>query len=403
MIFPKTMNYSKLFSSHLPNFVRMPEELQAQTKYVFSVTNTDPSTLPYQGYINALSKSLSDEGTSLASYPLPQGHERLRKLITHDLRKTRGFDTTSESVFLSEGASGAIKCILDAFIDPGNIVLVEEFTYLGTLRMLLEREAQVIHIPTDDRGMNTDILESTISQLVSKNKHPKMIITIPIYQNPMGMTLSIKRRNHMLEISNWYGIPILENESYADFYIDGEELPQSIAGIDNGNSVMYVSSYTKLLGCGLRLGYGIVPGPVAKMLSNLKFGGYASHLASMVIYQYMRDHKDEHVHEVRLSLKAKRDAMLTALQKYFPSTCTWNSPHGGMMIWVQLPKKADTFAALDKAVKANVKYSPGSLFRAKRDRKNYLRLAYSHNTPEEIDDGINILADVFAREGLFNN
>jgi 2-aminoadipate transaminase len=326
----------------------------------------------------------------------------MRELIAGDLNEKRAVDTDADSIFLSGGAGGAIQVILDAFIDPGDIVLVEEFTYLGTLRALLERRAQVVHVPTDREGMDTGALESTVRDLTSQGRRPKLIYTISVYQNPMGMTLSPGRRKHMLEISREYGIPILENESYADFRIDGPPLPPAMAGMDTGAGVMYVSAYTKLVGCGLRLGYALVPDAVRDALAKLRFGGSPSHLSAMAVHRYLRDHGDEHVRAVSESLRLKRDAMLTALGEYFPPVCTWNRPEGGMMVWVRLPEGADTWAALDRAVEADVKYNPGPVFRAGRDRKNYLRLTYSHNTPEEIGEGISILADVFQREGFFD-
>ena len=165
---------------------------------------------------------------------------------------------------------------------------------------------------------------------------------------------------------------------------------------------MYVSAYTKLLGCGLRLGFGVVPEQVMGTLTKLKFGGSTSQLSAMAVHGYLKDHRDEHVLNVAASLGAKRDAMLAALGEHFPPDCTWSKPNGGMMVWVQLPEGADTWAALDKAVEADVKYNPGAVFRAARDRGNYLRLTYSHNSVQEIHAGVAILADVFDRQGLFD-
>ena len=229
-----------------------------------------------------------------------------------------------------------------------------------------------------------------------------MIYTIPVYQNPMGVTLSLERRKQMLEVSHRFGVPILENESYADFRIDGAPLPPSIKGIDDQGSVIYVSAFTKLLGCGLRLGYCVFPEPLRPVLERLRFGGYPSHLSVLAVYDYMKNHREEHIGKVAASLKVKRDAMLAALGEHFPPTCAWNRPQGGMMVWARLPQGADTLAALDKAVEADVKYNPGSVFRADRGRRNYLRLTYSHNSPEEIQEGVAILADLFQREGLFD-
>ena len=395
------MKYENLFSSNLPAQVESHPGLQAETKYVFSVTYADPDTLPYDGLVDAVRDAVRQDGRTLAAYPPPQGHDGMRELIVGLLRENRGIDTDVDSIFLSSGAGGAIQCILDAFIDPGDIVLVEEFTYLGTLRMLLERQAEVVHVSTDADGMDTDALERAVKDLVSNGKQPKMVYTIPVYQNPMGVTLSKERRKPMLGISHRYGIPVVENESYADFRIDGPPLPPAMMGMDDQDSVLYVSAYTKLMGCGLRLGYAVVPEAVKETLQRLRFGGSPSHLAAMAVHGYLSEHRDEYVEDVGASLKVKRDAMLAALGEHFPPTCEWSTPHGGMMIWVKLPKGTDTWAALDRAVEADVKYNPGPVFRAKRDGGNYLRLTYSHNTPDEIREGIAILADVFSREGFF--
>ncbi len=164
---------------------------------------------------------------------------------------------------------------------------------------------------------------------------------------------------------------------------------------------MYVSAFTKLLGCGLRLGFAAVPDAVMKALARLRFGGAPSHLASLAVHDYMRREGDQHIQAVADSLRAKRDAMLTALAEQFPPNCTFTRPYGGMMVWVRLPERADTWKALDRAVEVSVKYNPGPVFRAHRDCRNYLRLTYSHNTPGEISEGIALLAGVFRRHGLF--
>ena len=351
--------------------------------------------------MDALRVAMRTQAEDLAKYPPSQGHIGMRELIAQRLEENRGLKTDIDSIFLSSGAGGAIQVILDAFIDPGDIVLVEEFCYLGTLAMLLSRRANVIHVPTDEQGMDTDAVRSILVDLAWQGKRPKMIYTISVYQNPMGMTMSLERRKALLELSQQYGVPIVENESYADFVIDGEPLPQAIMGMDDEDSVMYVSAYTKLLGCGLRLGYAVVPDAVKETLGKLRFGGSPSHLASMTVHEYLREHKDEYIDSVSESLKEKRDAMLAALGENFPPSCSWSTPNGGMMIWVRLPEGADSWAALDRAVEADVKYNPGPVFRANRDRPNYLRLTYSHNSPDEIREGVGILASVFEREGLF--
>ena len=392
------MDYSEFFSKNLPATVEMPAGLRADTAHIFSVTNAVPQAIDAAAYAEAMSSALMREATTLAGYPGMKGHEGLRGVIAGELKDKRGAAVDIEDIFLSDGAGGAIRKLVDAFIDAGDIVLAEEFTYSGTLNMLLSKRAEVIQVESDADGMNTDALEAEIKRLASVGRKPKFIYTISVYQNPTGATLSLERRKRMLEIAAQYDIPIVENESYADFRIDGDPLPPSLLGMDDNGLVIYVSSYTKLLGCGLRVGFGVAPQQVQDVMT----GGMPSQLATMLVYEYLRTKKTEHVEAVRKELLARRDALVSAVRENFPSECEIIPPHGGMMGWVKMPEGADTWAALDSAVEAGVKYNPGGIYRASRDRNNHLRLTFSHNTAEEIRDGVATLADVFERGGLFD-
>ena len=395
------MDYEKLLSGSIPAPVEMPPGLAADVKYVFSVTNADPHSAPFVGMADALRDAMSREGPDIAKYPPPQGHVGLREMITANLKARRGVDANVDDVFLSSGAGGAIQSIIDVLVEPGDPVLVEEFTYQGTLRMLLEHGADVVHVPTDDQGMDTDALEAAVKRLLAEGRTPKMVYTISVYQNPMGMTLSRERREAMVSVAQRYRVPIVENESYADFRIDGDPLPPAMMGMDDQDSVIYVSAYTKLLGCGLRLGYAAAPPAVMDALKLIRMGTAPSHLSAMAVHEYLTNHGDDYLRRLRASLAAKRDAMLSALGETFPPDCAWSAPNGGMMVWVRLPEGADTLSALDAAVESGVKYNPGPIFRALRDRPNHLRLTYSHNSPDEIREGIAILSEVFRQQGLF--
>ena len=139
------------------------------------------------------------------------------------------------------------------------------------------------------------------------------------------------------------------NESYADFR--GPDLPQSMIGMDESGGVMHISAFTKLMGCGLRLGFGVFPEQARPPLDIIKYGVSPSHLTSMVVHEYLKSHKTEYVGNVEKSLQSKRDAMLQSLGEYFPPSCTWSEPSGGMMIWVNLPEGCDTWSALDRVLR----------------------------------------------------
>lgn len=396
------MDFENLLSATHPATVESPVGLAEKTKYIFSVTNADPGTMAVEGLAEAMRTAMERDGLDLAGYPPQQGHEGLRQLIVDNLKDKRGAETTIENVFLTGGAGGAITTVVEALIDPGDVVFAEAYSYSGTLGMLLSREADVRHVATDDDGMDTNALEEMVKSAIAEGKQPKLIYCIGVYQNPMGVTLSMERREHMLAISHKYGIPIFENESYADFRIDGEPLPPSMYGMDTQESVIYTSSFTKLLGCGLRVGFCAFPEPLRERLALLKFGTRPSHLASMAVHEFLANHREEHIEKVRVALAAKRDAVLSSLGEYFPPECSWSAPTGGMMVFVTLPEGADTWKVLEKAVAAGVKYNPGGQYRADRTGSNHFRIAYSHNSPEEIREGLSILAELFHKEGLFD-
>jgi DNA-binding transcriptional MocR family regulator len=400
------VDYASLFSRNLPRSVATPEGASAQVKYIFSVTNAVPEVIDADEYLTAIASGLEGGGAaSLAGYPPAGGHVGLRELIARRLASNRGFNASPDDVFIADGAGGSITILLDSFINPGDPVLVEEFTYMGSLRMMMERGAEPIHVPSDEDGMLPDAVEDILSSLDTAGRRAKFIWTIPVFQNPLGFTVSEARRNALLDVAERWGVPILENESYADFRIDGDPLPPAMSGMRDNADVMYVSSFTKLLGCGLRVGFGVLPPAVKAALplanaENLPRRN-ASHLATMLVYEYMRDHEAEHIEAVRKALLVRRDAMLEALTANFPAFCEWTEPQGGMMIFVRLPEGADTWSTLVKATQRDVKYNPGGMFRSDRDRNNHFRLTYSHNSPEEIREGIARLAELFCEEGYF--
>ena len=400
------VDYAALFSRTLPRAVATPEGASAAVKYIFSVTNAVPEVIAADEYLTAIRAGLDAGGpNSLAAYPPAGGHTGLRELVTRRLAANRGFDAAPDDVFISDGAGGAITILLESFINPGDPILVEEFTYMGSLRMMLERGAEPVHVPGDDDGMLPDALDDALKSLDNAGRRAKFVWMIPVFQNPLGFTVSEPRRRALLDVAQRYDVPVLENESYADFRIDGDPLPPAFAGLSDNGDVMYVSSFTKLLGCGLRVGFGVLPPGVKAALpqvnsENLPRRG-VSHLATMMVYEYMREHEAGHIAAVRAALQTRRDAMLDALEQNFPSFCEWTHPQGGMLIFVRLPEGADTWATLPKATRRDVKYNPGGVFRADRQRNNYFRLTYSHNSPEEIREGVARLAELFREEGYF--
>ena len=396
-----SFSFNEIGARSAPKQIEMPTGLSEDVKHVFSVTYTDPDAMSVEDLAKAAEEVIRDEGKSLATYPPQLGHEGLRDFVASDLEINRGIHVEPDNIFLSSGAGGACQTIVDAFIDPDDVVIMDEFCYHGSLNMFMKKGAKPVHVDMDSDGMKIDRLRNVINEQITNGRKPKLIYTIPIYHNPTGSTLSMERRKEMIEVGSEFGIPIVENESYADFRIDGPKLPPAMMGLSEGDGVIYISAFTKLLGCGLRLGYGVFPESARDALMNAGFGARPSHLTAMVVDRYLRNNKVSYVEGVANSLKVKRDAMIRSLGEHFPPSCKWTEPNGGMMLWVELPEGADTWNLLEKAVARGVKYNPGPVFRSDRSGGNYLRLTFSHNNPQEIDEGIAILADVFDKEGVF--
>ena len=393
-----TFSYEGIFASNVPTQPRRPTP---RAKYDFGTAFPNPDTVPIEGLWQGLREALNREGRDLALYPHIQGHLKLREFVASKLKRDRGINATPEEIVIGNGSSHVIALLLDLLINPGDIVLTEDFFYLGTLSQLRRFKADVIGIPTDEEGMNTQELEKTLKQLTAQGKRPKLIYTISAYQNPLGMNLSAARRKRMLELAQEYRVPIMEDECYVDLRFEGD-MPPAMRAADESGSAIYVGSFSKIVAPGVRLGYAVLPEEVMGRFLAIRMDGGPNQLASLAVLEYMQHHMDEHIEEVNLALKVKRDAMLSALGENFPPTCQWSRPQGSLYIWLQLPQAADATALQEKAMESDVRYLGGSFFSPTGDGSNCMRLCYGYNTPEEIREGIAILARVFEEAGALD-
>ncbi|MCS7207640.1 MAG: PLP-dependent aminotransferase family protein [Dehalococcoidia bacterium] len=389
--------YEGLFSQRTPAPVR---RAPTHARYDFAVAYPDPDLLPLDDLAQAMAQALQAEGRSLALYPPAMGHEGLRDLIVEKLAEDRGIRTDRDHVLLTSGSMQGLNLIFEALLDPGDIVLTEDFFYLGTLRSLRRFGARVIGIPCDQQGMRMDALEETLATLKRFGLRPKLLYTIPTFQNPQGSELPVERRRRLIELAHAYGFPILEDDCYVDLRIEGDNIPAiaSLPGADG--AVLYASSFSKIVAPGVRLGWVVAPTEVMERLTTIKLDAGTNHLAAMVVYRYLREHRKPHVQELIDGLRRKRDAMLSALGEAFGPRAQWSRPRGGMYIWVRLREGADTAAVQEKALQAGVSYYNGSLFSPEGKGKNCLRLCFAYPKLEDIYEGVRVLGRFFEREGL---
>jgi len=248
--------------------------------------------------------------------------------------------------------------------------------------------------------MLPDALEGSIRAALGEGKKPKMVYTIPTFQNPIGFTMSVERRKAILRLSEEYNVPILEDDCYVDLRYDGGPIP-SIRSLDDSGRVMYVGSFSKVVAPGVRLGYVTAPPEVMDRVRALKSGGGVNQLAALAVHRYAVSRLRDHVDDIRVVLRVKRDAMLAALGESFGPSAAWSHPDGGLYLWLQMPENADLAGACDAAIKADVGYVPGPAFSPDGvSGRNCARLCFGYNTPQEIREGIARLAEVLADLGV---
>ena len=243
--------YADLFASRTPG--PSPASTVKRQKYDFAVAYPDPESLPLDDLLESLRQALDEEGRDLAVYPHTQGYPPLREFVAQKLEDDRGIQVPPDDIVLADGSSQPIHMLVEALIDPGDVVLTEDFVYSGTLNILRRFRADVRGVQCDDEGIIPDALESAIQQAVSEGRRPKMIYTIPTFQNPQGWTMTLERRAALLEASRRHGVPIMEDDCYVDLRYDGEDVT-SIRSLDDTDHVMYVGSFSKIIAPGIRLG-----------------------------------------------------------------------------------------------------------------------------------------------------
>ncbi len=376
-------------------------------KYDFAISYPDPASLPLQGLTAALQQALVEEGPDLALYLSAQGYAPLREFVAAKLARDRNIHVTADEIMLTGGAGQAIHLALEVLVDPGDIVLTDDYTYGGALHQMRRFQADVRGVPTDDEGVLPDALEAAIQQAEREGKRVKLFYAIPTFQNPQGWSMTLERRKALVALAQKYGMPILEDDCYSDLRYDGQDLPTLYAldGAGGGASaghVIYVSSFSKTIAPGMRTGYMTAAPALFKRAVAAKSGGPVPLFVTLAIHRFAMDGLASHIEVIGDIQRQRRDAMLQGLTEHFTGSATWVRPEGGLSVWVKFPDGTDITTLRDKIFHAtNVSYSLGTNFAPDRvSGKHYMRLSYGFNTPSEITEGMALLADAFRREGV---
>ena len=390
-------NYHGLFAERAPITTRGANR---HARYDFAVAYPDPDTLPLTGLVEALSTALEREGRDLAYYPVAAGYPPLRELVAEKLRRDRQMDVTADDIVLTSGSGEAINMLIQAMTDPGDVLLTEEYVYLGTMRQMRLWGANVVGVKCDDDGIIPEALDETIRAQQAAGRRVKFLYTIPTFQNPLGWTATLERRRRMLEVCQSHGVPILEDDCYVDLRFEGEDVT-SISSMDDSGGVLYVGSMSKIIAPGVRMGYLVAPEVVRERALSFKSGG-VNQFAALAIEEYLRNHMYDHIDEENQALRAKRDAMLAALGEHFGNRATWSKPEGGLYLWLTMPEGTDLAGFQEQSFNEGVGYYNGTMFSPEGNGAHMARLCFGHPTAQTVSDGIAELATIFERNGIFS-
>lgn len=331
---------------------------------------------------------LDGDGPSVLQYGISEGYRPLRKAVFERYKK-KGFDITPENVLITSGAQQGIDLVSKLFIDKGDIVVVGDPTFLTALQSFSLFQAEFLPVPLDREGMRVEGLPEIL-----ENHNVKFIYVMPNFQNPSGITLSLKRRERLMEIVREYRVPVLEDDAYGELRYNGEALP-ALKAMDTENQVIYLGSFSKVLSPGLRVSALIAPEEIVEKLVFAKQAAdlHTDNLAQRIVYEFLRgDHLDAHIELIVDCYRKRRDAMLQAMERYLPEEVRWIKPDGGIFLWATLPQGLNSMELFEKAVKAKVAYVPGSYYYAKGGGENDIRLNFTACDEEKIAVGIQRLS-----------
>jgi 2-aminoadipate transaminase len=370
-------------------------------KYSFVGGNNDPDQIPVEGLRDAINAVLTREGKALATYNLahgPQGYLPLREFLVKKLKRDAGMVCTADDILIVSGSLQALDLVNHTLLARGDTVLIEQESYQGSINRLTRLGVNMVGIPLDGSGMRIDAVANALADLKRKGVTPKYIYTIPTVQNPTGSIMPESRRAELLKLSEQYGVPILEDDCYADLIWDGRR-PPAIHAMSKTGNVIHVGSFSKSIAPALRVGFVVAPWAMLSRMLALKTDAGSGALEQMVLAEYCAPHFETHVPKLTKGLRAKLDTMMEALNEQFGTAAEFEDPKGGIFLWVKLPDNVDTLKLYQAALAAGVSINPGPEWSVNNtDASCRMRLCFASPSHQQIRDGVAVLAEVCRKE-----
>jgi 2-aminoadipate transaminase len=370
-------------------------------KYSFVGGNNDPDQVPVDALADAVDAVLRREGRTLATYGLasgPQGYRPLREFLTTKLKRDAGIDCFADDILIVSGSLQALDLVNATLLARGDTIITEQDTYQGALNRLTRLGVNMVGIPLDENGMRMDALAEALAGLKARGITPKYIYTVPTVQNPTGTIMPEARRIELLKLSQQYGVPVFEDDCYADLIWDGQR-PPAIYAMDKTAGVIHIGSFSKSIAPALRVGYIVAPWAMLSRMLALKTDAGSGALEQMVLAEYCAPHFATHVPKLNRALRAKLDTLMEALNEQFGTSAEFEDPKGGIFLWVKLPDNVDTMKLYQAALAAGVAINPGPEWSTnKAYAGSRLRLCFASPSHEQIREGVALLAEVCRKE-----
>jgi len=393
-----TVEYASLYAEPTPD---PAPSWTGFPRYNFVGGHNDPQAIPLDDLAAAASRVIHERGCTLATYhgdSGPLGDLSLRRFVVDRIRSRSGSSISPDEVLITAGSWQGIKLITGLLVGPGDTVLVEQHSFSHVLNLLRGRQAKVIGIPMDHGGMRIDALATVLEDLSRRGVPAKFVYTIPTLQNPTTTVLEEPRRRELLALTAVHGVPVFEDDCYAELVWEGER-PPALLDLDEKREVLHIGSFSKFLAPALRLGYLVAPREVVQRLITLKQDAGIGALEQMVTAEYLSRHFETHVDHLKNGLRRKLQVLVSALDEHFGTSAEYQIPRGGMFLWVRLPEGVDTRALVAPAGDSGVAFDDGPSWSVDGGgAKRFLRLCFAHPEDSDIRDGIGRLAEVFHRQ-----
>jgi 2-aminoadipate transaminase len=354
----------------------------------------DTSSFPADSYAALMGQVAAQSCSRALQYGPTDGSEVLKYCIV-EVMAAEGMRISVQDMLVTSGGQQAIDLVCKTLIDPGDVVIAEAPTYPGAIPTFCSYEADVVQVALDDDGMRMDVLQDTLDRLDGEGRRPKFVYTVPTFQNPAGVTMSLERRRALVSLARERELLVMEDNPYGMLRYEGEPLP-TLYSLDD-EFVIYAGTFSKILSPGVRLGWAVAPPPI---LDQMQSGKQGADLCSSPITQYfVAAYFDsgpwvDYLGSLVEIYHRRRDVMLDAMAEHFPREADWTHPQGGLFIWATMPDYIDTTDLLARALQENVAFVPGRAAYLDGRGGSSMRLSFSGVAEDQIREGIRRIGEV---------